>query len=128
MKGLVRTVALGLSLVLSGAAPLVASTQDPPPQKPPVRVGSGVKQPKQLKNVDPEYPAIAKAAKVQGTVILEIVVNKEGSVTSAKALKPVPLLDEAALAAVKKWKYETSYLDGEAVDVIMVVSVVFSLR
>lgn len=130
MKGLGRIAALGLALVMSGVAPLVAATQDPPPppQKAPIRVGGAVKPPERIKHVEPVYPDIARQAKIQGVVIIEAIVGKDGSVTAAKVLKPLPLLDEAALQAVKQWKYEKPYVDGEAVDVIMIVTVSFSLK
>jgi TonB family protein len=97
-------------------------------QKPPVRVGGVVKEPKKIKDVKPVYPDEAKEAGVQGMVILEVVIGKDGSVTSAKVLRPVPLLDKAALDAVEQWKYEPTQLDGEPVDLLMVVTVNFSLK
>ena len=126
MKGFARVLAVGLALVLSGVAPLVAATQDPP--KAPMRVGGVIKDPKQLKNVVPNYPNIAKQAKIQGTVLIEIVIGKDGSVTSAKILKPTPLLDEAALEAVKQWKYEPTVYEGDFIEVMKIVSVTFSLK
>jgi len=93
-----------------------------------VRVGGNIKEPKLLKKVDPVYPEEAKANGVQGIVIIEAVIAKDGSVGSAKVLRPVPLLDVAALDAVKQWKYEVTYVDNDPVEVIMVVTVNFTLK
>jgi protein TonB len=125
-----RLFALGLMLALSGVAPLIAATQDPPPPtKPaPVRVGGNIPIPKLLKKVEPVYPEEAKANGVQGMVIVEVVIATDGSVASAKALRPVPILDAAALDAVKQWKYEVTYVDNVAVEVIMAVTVNFTLK
>jgi len=131
MKTFSRFVAVGLAVVLSGVAPVIAATQDPPPpppQKAPLRVGGAVKTPERLTYVVPDYPNIAKQAKIQGTVILEVLIAKDGSVSATKVLKPMPLLDQAAVDAVKQWKYAPSFLDGEPIEVIMVVTVGFSLK
>ena len=94
----------------------------------PVRVGGDIKQPERTKYVLPEYPVVAKRAKVQGTVIIEATIGKDGHVIAAKILKPAPLLDEAALAAVKQWEYAPTLLGGVPVEVVMVVTVSFNLK
>jgi len=118
------------ALAVAGVAPVSAFTQDPPPPptQAPIRVGGLVKEPKRINYTAPVYPEIAKAAKISGTVIIEILVAKDGSVAAAKILKPLPLLDEAALEAVKHWKYEVSYLANEPVEVLMIVTVAFTLK
>ena|SRR6187397_2797443 len=118
-------VVLGLAVV---AAPVAAFAQDPPPTSAPVRVGGLVKEPTRIKYVEPVYPEIAKNAKVSGMVIIEIQIAKDGSVAKAKILKPAPLLDDAALEAVKQWKYTISYLANEPVEVLMIVTVNFALK
>ena len=132
-KRLNRILALGLALAISGVAPLFAAAapppnQDPPPKPAPVRVGGNIKEPKLIKKVEPVYPDEAKANGVQGVVIIEAVIATDGSIGSAKVLRSVPLLDVAALDAVKQWKYEVTYVDNVAVEVIMVVTVNFSLK
>jgi protein TonB len=129
---LTRLIAIGLSLFLTGAAPL-AAWQDPPPPPPPptqgpVRVGGQIQAPARIKLVDPVYPSEAKANGVQGVVIIEALIAKDGSVASAKVLKSVPLLDDAAADAVRQWKYVVTYVDGQPVEVLMTVTVNFTLK
>ena len=111
-------------------APTVAAAQDPPPPpKPaPVRVGGNIPEPKLLTRVEPVYPADAKANGIQGVVILEITIAKDGSIGSAKVLRGVPPLDSAALDAVKQWKYQITYVEDNPVEVLMVVTVNFVLK
>jgi len=99
----------------------------PPPVQQPVRVGGQVKEPKKLKNVRPVYPAIATQARVQGVVILECTISPQGKVTEVKVLRGIPLLDEAAIDAVKQWVYTPTLLNGVPVPVIMTVTVNFKL-
>lgn len=91
-----------------------------------VRVGGGIAPPRKIKDVKPEYPAVAAAARVQGVVILEILVNEDGTVGAAKVLRSIPLLDEAAIAAVKQWEFTPVTLDGQTVPAILTVTVNFT--
>lgn len=84
--------------------------------------------PKKVKHVEPVYPDQARAARIQGTVHIEATVAKDGSVREAKIVRSVPLLDAAALEAVKQWQFEPLVIDGMPRTVIMTVSVHFSLR
>jgi TonB family protein len=106
------------------AAPLVLSAQ----QKPPVRVGGSVKQPVRTSYVAPVYPQEAKQAGIQGLVLVEATIDVDGSVASTKVLRPVPMLEDAAVEAVKQWKYEPTLINGEPVQVVMVVTVSFTLK
>jgi protein TonB len=94
----------------------------------PVRVGPDIKPPERLKHVEPVYPAMAKTAKVQGLVMIDATIGKDGKVTQAKVVQGVPLLDEAALAAVKQWVYAPTLIGGVPVDVVMTVTVSFAIR
>jgi protein TonB len=78
--------------------------------------------------VPPVYPQIAQSARVQGVVIIEATIDPGGKVTKTRLLKSIPLLDQAALDAVRKWEYEPTMLNGVAVPVIMTVTVNFTLR
>lgn len=98
----------------------------PPPQA--VRVGGQIKEPKKLKAVAPNYPDIAKQARVQGIVILECTISPQGKVTDVKVLRGIPLLDAAAIEAVKQWVYSPTLLNGVPVPVIMTVTVNFKLN
>ena len=93
----------------------------------PVRVGGQIKPPTQISKVQPVYPPIALSARVQGIVILEATIGVDGRVTDAKVLRSVPLLDEAALNAVRQWAYTPTLMNGVPVPVIMTVTVTFNL-
>ena len=100
----------------------------PPPPQAPIRVGGDIKEPRIVKKIDPTYPALARQAKVQGTVTIEATIGKDGSVKDAHVLAPVPLLDQAALDAVKQWKYTPTLLAGVPIEVLLIVRVNFTLR
>jgi periplasmic protein TonB len=93
-----------------------------------VRVGGSIRAPQQVKKVNPVYPAIAQSARVQGVVIIEATIGTDGRVTDAKVLRSIPLLDAAALEAVKQWVYTPTTLNGVPVPVIMTVTVNFTLQ
>ena len=99
----------------------------PPMPAVPIRVGGEVKEPKKLKHVNPVYPEVAVAARVHGSVILECIVNRQGRVTDVKILRGIPLLDVAAVEAVRQWAYTPTLKDGVPVSVIMTVTVRFDL-
>ena len=99
----------------------------PPPKQEAVRVGGQIKEPKKLKHVAPVYPAIATQARVQGVVILECTISPQGKVVDVKVLRTIPLLQEAAIDAVKQWVYTPTLLNGVPVPVIMTVTVNFKL-
>lgn len=102
----------------------------PPAPQPtaPIRQSSGVQPPQRIVNVAPAYPAIARSARVQGVVILEIVIDERGNVAKAEILRSIPLLDAAALDAVRQWKFLPTQLNGRAVPIVMSVTVNFTLQ
>ena len=100
----------------------------PPPPPPPVRVGGQIKAPVRVKNVNPVYPSIAQSARVQGVVIIEATIGADGSVQNARVLRSIPLLDQAAMEAVKQWQFTPTLLNGVPVPVIMTVTVQFTLQ
>lgn len=83
----------------------------PPPTPPaavardPVRIGGELKAPALIERVEPEYPPFAVRAQVQGVVILEAIVDGHGRVEDVRVLRSIPLLDKAAVAAVRRWRY-----------------------
>jgi TonB family C-terminal domain len=86
-------------------------------------------KPKLVRKVNPVYPEEAAKNKVQGTVVLEAVIDESGKVKALRMLKsPDPLLTEAALAAVKSWEYEPFIQDGKAKKVAFTVTVTFALK
>jgi TonB family protein len=93
----------------------------------PVRLEKS-KAPKQIKDVRPDYPAVAQNARVEGIVILDAVIDVLGNVKDVKIIRSIPLLDDAAIDAVKQWKYEPPLVDGKPTEVVMTVTVNFSLK
>lgn len=90
-----------------------------------VRVGGPVRPPKKLADVRPAIPEDAARAGVRGVVIMEITIDVDGTVKDARVLRSIPLLDGAALDAVRQWRYEPTVVDGRPLTVIMTVSVLF---
>jgi TonB family protein len=91
------------------------------------RVGCVIRSPQKTRDVNPVYPAVARAAGVQGVVVVEATIDRNGKVQNAKVLRSIPLLDQAALDAVKQWEFIPEVLNGERVPVIVALSVNFSL-
>ena len=106
----------GGSSALSGALPAPGA---------PVRVGGNIRPPDRLVYVPAVYPEQARAADIRGVVILEIVIGPDGSVSDAKVLRSIPLLDQPALDAARQWRYAPTLLNGNPVPVIMTVTVSF---
>jgi len=75
----------------------------------------------------PEYPPLAKMARIQGTVRLEAVISKDGTIQDLKVVSGHPLLVKAALEAVQRWRYQPTLLNGEPVEVITEIDVNFTL-
>ena len=94
----------------------------------PFRVGGGIRPPAKIVNADPVYPPEAREARVQGVVIMEATISRTGEVSDVEVLRSVPLLDEAAVAAVRQWRYEPTLVDGEPVSILMTVTMNFRLR
>ena len=102
---------------LGAAAPVTA----------PLRVGGGISEPRKIRNVDPTYPSVARAARIQGVVVIECVVGTDGRVTDTKVVQGQALLDGAALKAVQQWRYTPTLYQGMPVPVILTVTVTFRL-
>lgn len=108
---------------------LVSSAPPPPPPPPrsPVRVGGQVTAPALVHRVEPTYPDIARKAQIGGVVILEAVVDTEGWVESVKVLRSRhPLLDQAAIDALKQWRYRPLVLNGIPTPFVLTVTFSFS--
>jgi len=94
----------------------------------PVRLSDKVPAPKKLKHVDPVYPEAALKARIQGTVVVEALIGEDGTVKHAEVIRSVPLLDPAALEAVRQWVFEPVRISGVPTPLIMTLTVTFSLR
>ena len=83
--------------------------------------------PVKTKHVAPDYPAVAQSARVQGVVIIEMIIGGDGKVQDARILRSIPLLDQAALDAVKQWEFTPTLLNGCRCQCIMTATVQFTL-
>ena len=126
-SGSVDPSMLGSATGTSPVIPLPPPADAKPPQTV-LRVGPGVREPKRIAGSPPEYPLIARNARVQGVVILEAVINERGEVGRIKVLRSVPLLDNAAITAVQQWRYTPTLLNGVPVSVLMTITVNFTLQ
>jgi protein TonB len=103
-----------------------APKEEPKPSGP-VRVGGNIHPPAKRNNVSPVYPPMARQARVEGVVILEATISANGRVSDVKVLRGIPLLDSAAVDAVRQWTYTPTLLNGVPVPVVMTVTVNFRL-
>jgi protein TonB len=92
-----------------------------------LRVGNGIKPPIKIADVKPIYPASAMAQHIQGVVILDVRIAGDGSVADATIVRSIAALDDAALTAVRQWRFVPTLLNGEPVEVLMTVTVNFTL-
>ena len=117
--------------VVGGRLSSVGPVAPPPPPKPvkrdSIRIGGNVQESKLIRKVEPIYPELAKKARVQGKVTLKITVDEEGNVTDVSVIEGHPLLDDAAINAVRQWKYSPTFLNGKPVSVMATVTVLFNL-
>lgn len=118
-------------------SPVTQATAVPPPttlaggwemSQGALRVGGGIKAPMKVVHVNPVYPPIAQSARVQGVVIVEARLEGDGSVGAARVLRSIPLLDEAALDAVRQWRFTPTLMNGVPTPVIMTLTVNFVLQ
>jgi protein TonB len=117
--------------VIGGALSAATPPPPPPPPKPQapkrIRVGGQVEGARLIFQPKPEYPPLAKMARIQGVVRLDAVISKEGTIQDLKVISGHPLLVRAALDAVQRWRYQPTLLNGEAVEVATEIDVNFTL-
>jgi protein TonB len=101
---------------------------DPPRPAGPVRVADLPVAPRKTVDVRPIYPDIARMARKEGTVVMEAVLDPSGHVTQLRVIRSVPMLDEAALDAVRQWRYTPSLYGGRPVSVLMTITIRFTLQ
>jgi protein TonB len=108
---------------------IVGSSAPPPPVARPerIRVSSGVAAGLKIHDVDPVYPQMAKIAHIQGDVTLSAKISKTGSIEDLKIVSGHPLLAQAAMEAVKQWKYKPYGLNGEPVEIETTILVHFHM-
>ena len=118
-------------LIGGPTSPLPTEAPEPvlqPTKKQPIRVGGNVQASRLIHRVEPEYPELAKRARLSGMVILQVIVSEGGVVEEVKIIRGHPLLNDAALRAVRQWRYSPYFLNGEAIPVTATVTVNFVLR
>jgi len=108
-----------------GGIPTAIPKPVTPPK--PIRVGGRVTAPRQIRRVDPVYPALARQARIEGSVRIDAVIDETGHVVEMKVLSGHPILVKAALDAVQQWVYEPTLLNDQAVPVVLEVTVNFVL-
>jgi TonB family protein len=116
---------------LPDASILFDIPDSPPPLEPdrPIPVGGDVRRPVKLSGANPQYTEIARRARIQGYVIVEAIIDKSGNVIEARIVKPLPMgLDQAAIEAVSRWKFEPATLNGKPVDVYYNLTINFRLQ
>jgi len=102
----------------------------PPPPKPKTRtvVGGNVMAARIINRVQPVYPPLARQTRIQGTVKLHAIIAKDGTIQNLEVIAGHPLLVQAALDAVRQWRYQPTLLNGEPVEVDTTIDVIFSLN
>jgi periplasmic protein TonB len=113
-------------ILSTGAKPI------PPPmgkaRATPLRVGGHVRQPRAIVRTQPAYPTLAREARIQGDVTIDAILDEEGNIVDMKVISGHPFLYQAALSALKKWKYEPTYLNDKPIAVEMIVTIRFQLQ
>jgi protein TonB len=107
---------------------VIGGVGGPPAPLEPVRVGGAIQEPAKVKHVAPAYPDIAVRSNVQGAVVLDCTISPQGRVAAVTVVRGIPLLNEAAVAAVRQWVYTPTLRDGVPVPIIMTVTVRFGLE
>jgi TonB family protein len=130
-KAIEARKALGLPGMAAAAAPAPPMSEEYKAhlaQLNPVRIGGQLKTPIKIRDVKPEYPADARANRVQGVVIIEALIDTTGRIADARVLRSIPLFDEAALGAVRQWEFVPMVIDGVPQNIVMTVTINFSLQ
>jgi protein TonB len=110
-----------------GAPPPVVAAARPPAPKHPVQVSQGVAAGLLLSPIRPIYPAIAKQARIQGTVVIDATISRQGTIENLQVVEGPPMLRQAAIDAVAAARYRPFLLNGEPVEVQTSIRVIFSL-
>lgn len=126
LSGPVTPYSVPNSAVTAAVKPLAAGPMFVPKMKP-VKIASGAADGLLMKKVPPDYPLEAKLVRLEGTVVLHAIIDRSGEVSQVNAVSGPPLLESAAVDAVKQWQYRPYSMNGQPVDVETTVEVVFAL-
>ena len=121
LPGLRHLAVLGLMMLVSAGA---AMAQDSEKR---LKVGGDLQQAKLVRDVRPVYPVLAKRGHIEGVVRLQATIGKDGSVDKVEPVSGHPVLQQAAIDAVRQWRYKPTTLNGEAVEVVTTIDVVFKI-
>lgn len=97
------------------------------PSQEPIKIRGDINPPKRIKYAHPAYPPVALMARIEGVVVVEAIIGKDGKIKSARVVRSAPLFDEAALKAVKRWEYTPMVSNGEVREVQLTVTINFKL-
>ena len=121
--------AVVLAAVGCGSEDMPLTPAVPPATAQVAQIGDEITEPVKIKHVVPEYPAEARQKRISGVVILEALIDATGRVATVRVIQFVdPLLDNAAIEAVRQWEYTPGRVNGQPVPVIMTVTVNFVLQ
>jgi len=126
----VRGVETGVvgGIDLPGTGLQVDAPPPPPPvSREPIRLHSGMQTPRKIVNVPPRYPPHAQLAHIEGVVVLDAVIDPTGRVTDVRVTRSIQALDQAAIDAVRQWRFTPTLLNGEPVSILLTVTVRFTL-
>ena len=105
--------------------PLDQSSRPPLPPEGPFRVGGDIREPEKVVDVPAVYPDAARARRLSGSVLVEFVIDANGTVSQVRVLKSSPPFDDAAVSAVRQWQFKPTLLNGRAVSVLTTAAVEF---
>jgi len=121
---IIASMAMTVCLAPTARAQAIRDNQESPKI---IRKSGGVLQGSATRRVEPAYPPLAKAARVSGSVVVEVTLDEEGSVISSRAISGHPLLKDSAVSAAKGWKFTPTLLEGTAVKVIGTITFNYNL-
>jgi protein TonB len=127
-RGVARALERSAGEVTGLGVPAMPAPAAPPPTAAPIRLHSGIDPPRKLVDVPPAYSEVARQIRREGVVIVEVVIDERGEVASVRVLRSVGLLDDAALEAVRRWRFAPARLNGSPIPIVMTVTVVFKLH
>jgi protein TonB len=129
IAGDVRGVETGVvgGIDLPGIGLQIESPPPPPASRVPIRLHAGMQAPRKIVNVPPRYPVHAQLAHIEGVVVLDAVIDPTGRVTDVQVTRSIQLLDQAAIDAVRQWRFTPTLLNGEPVSILLTVTVRFTL-
>ena len=125
VRGVETGVVGGIDLPGNGLQ--VESPPPPPVSREPIRLHAGMQAPRKIVNVPPRYPTHAQLAHIEGVVVLDAVIDQTGRVTDVHVTRSIQALDQAAIDAVRQWRFTPTLLNGEPVSILLTVTVKFTL-